>query len=543
MNPLARTDLTRRSLLAGTAGLAGAAMLAGCGPSAGQNGGDRNDNTGQVTLPTYIPFEGVKPDIPAPNEYCVPGFLKYPNPAIKSVPEKPGDGSQTVTAFSRTSISTAPPMAKNQWWQHLNEQLGITLDLQWLKGADYLSKVQTMIAGDDLPEVISLPILSRMDQLMEAKFLDITEYVAGDAIAEYPNLAAFPTSTWQAATFNGAIYGLSRPLVPIFPRLEARTDTLDKLGIKPEFNNGEEFLALCREITDRNADRFAMIQPQSVFIKSMFAVPNTWEETDEGFRHEVESPRFMEYLEFVAKMWQDGLFHPKSFQNPSRMPEFQKPSFLLYEVGGAGFSAAMPMYRPGAPTLTVKPVVAPLIEGGGNAPVRVIREGASHFALRKDLEPDRVKLILRMLNYTAASFGTEEFLTAQFGKEGYDHTLDSDGQPVMTEAGRGEQFPITLFPGTLVRHYAANFPEVVKNETAYEAEVSQKVILNASDGLFSPTAVDKEAGLTKLTDTAISEIIQGRKKVSDWPAVVKDWAAKGGDEIRKEYEEAKAKQG
>ena len=542
INPLSRSDLSRRSLLAGSAGLAGAALLAGCGQGTGP-GNDRNGASASTDMPAYIPYEEVTPDIPAPNEYCVPGFLKYPTPAIKAVPEKPGDGSQTITGFSQTSISTAPPMAKNNWWKHLNEQMGLTFDLQWLKGADYVSKVQTMIAGDDIPEVMSLPVLSRMDQILESKFLDITDYVAGDAIAEYPMLAAFPTSTWQSVTYQGSIYGLSRPLVPIFPRLEARTDTLDKIGVKPEFSNGEEFLDLWRESTSAKADQYAMVQPTATFIKSMFAVPNEWEETDQGFRNEIESPRFLDYLEFVTTMWKDGLFHPESFQNPSRMPMFQKPSFLLYEVGGAGFSAAMPLYRPGAPTLTVQPVVAPLADGGGLAPTRVIREGTAHFALRKDLEPDKVKLILRMLNYTAASFGTQEFLDVQFGKEGHNYELDGDGQPVQKESGRHEIFPITLFPGTLVRHYSPDFPDVVKNETAYEAEVSQKVVLDASDGLFSATAIDKQALLTKHIETALGEVIQGRKKVSDWESVVKDWAAKGGDTIRKEYEEASAAQG
>lgn len=536
------SNLTRRSLLAGSAALAGAAMLSGCGPD-GSVGGDQGaTGRSEVELPTYIPYGGVTPDIPPPNEYCIPGFLRFPDPPVAGVQEKPGDGTHTVTGFTQTSISVAPPMDQNHWWRNLNEQMGITFDLQWLKGADYVSKVQTLIAGDDLPDVIALPRLPRMDQVLESKFLDITEYVAGDAIAEYPMLASLPTSTWQAASYHGSIYGLTRSFVPITFRLEARTDTFEQLGVRPEFNSGEEFLALCREITDPKADRFAMSKPKARFIRSMFVLPNEWESTDQGFRHEIESPRYMEYLEFVANMWKEGLFHPKSFQNPSRMTMFQKPSFLLYEVGGPGFTRAMPLYRPAAPTLTVKPVVVPLLEGGGNAPARVMNGGDTHFALRGDLEPNQVKRVLRLLNFTASHFGTEEFLTVQYGKEGYNYELDSDGQPVANERGQKELFPITLFPGALVHHYAPDFPEVVKNECAYEAEASQKVILNAAAGLFSATASQKQAQLDKHIDAALGAVIQGHKKVSEWPDVVKTWAAKGGDQIRKEYEEASATQ-
>lgn len=538
--PVSGDALTRRSLLAGSAGLAGAALLSGCGSNGGDTGTNTTSGPSTADLPTYIPYDDVKPDIPPANEYCIPGFLSYPSPAVTGVPEKPGDGTQTVTGFTQTSISVAPPMDRNHWWKNLNEQLGMTFDLQWLKGGDYVSKVQTLIAGNDLPDVMALPLLPQMDQVLESKFLDITEYVAGDAIAEYPMLAAFPTPTWQAASYHGSIYGLTRSFVPITFRLEARTDTLEQLGVTPEVSNGEEFLDLCREITDPKADRFAMAQPTAKFIKSMFVVPNEWEQTDQGFRHEIESPRFVEYLEFVVNMWNEGLFHPTSFQNPSRMTMFQKPSFLLYDVGGPGFSSAMPLYRPAAPTLTVKPVVAPLVDGGGNAPARVNDRGEKHFALRNDLKPDQVKRVLRLLNFTASHFGTEEFLTVQYGKEGVNYELDSDGQPVVKPNGRNELFPITLFPGALVRHYAPDFPEVVKNECAYEAEVSKNVILNAAAGLFSSTATQKGAQLAKHIEASFAEVVQGHRKVSEWADVVKAWAAKGGDQIRKEYEEASA---
>lgn len=542
MTNLSSTLTTRRSLLAGSAGLAGAALLAGCGPTGGTTPPRGNgESPAAVQLPKYVPYGAVAPDIPAPNEYCLPGYLKYPSPAKAAIPEKPGDGTQTITGFTNTSISVAPPMEKNNWWTNLNQQMGVTLSLTWVKGAEFLAKVQTMIASGDLPDVMLVPSLPRLDQVLTSKFLDITPYVAGDAITDYPMLANFSTLSWQNTVYNGSIFGISRPVTPITPRLEARTDTMDQLGVKPEFSNGEEFLGLCREITDRKAGRFAMCQPTAFFFRSMFDLPNEWEKTDQGFRHEIESPRFVDYLTFVAAMWKEGLFHPESFQNQSRMQLFQKPAFLLYEVGGAGFTRAMPLYRPGAPTLTVKPVAPPLVEGGGNGPTRILSKGGSLFALRKGLEPDKVKLILRTLNYCAAPFGTKEFLTVQYGKEGYNYDLDSAGQPIARKSGANEIFPITLFPGNPPFNYAPGFNEVVEAECAYEAEVSKKVVLDASTGLFSAAAIDKDSGLTKQINIAIGDIIQGRKPVSDWAQVVKDWAARGGDEIRKEYEEAAAR--
>lgn len=532
--------LSRRSLLAGAAGLAaGGSLLAGCSTGGSDAAGPDGAPGNQTDLPSYIPFEGVTADIEPVNEYAVDGYLKFPNPAIDAITEKPGDGS-TVTGFTTTSISAAPPVHQNGWWQNVNEELGVKLDLQWVKGDDYVSKVQTMIAGGDMPEVMQVPQLPQMAKALKAKFTDLTEYLAGDAVADYPMLANFPTTAWQEVVYGGSIYGIPRPLLPIGSRMEARTDTLEKLGISLDITSAEDFLDLCREITDRKSDRFAMVQPTASFIKSMFAMPNEWEKTDQGFRHEIESDRFPEYLDFVAKMWREELFHPKSFQDPALVPMFQKPSFVLFEVGGAGFTRAMPIYRPDAPTLMVKPVVAPLAEGGGNAPVRIGAGASGMLGIRGDLPPERVKLLLQVLNFTSAPFGTKEFLSVQYGKEGHNFTIDDDGQPIPNPKTTNELFPITLFPGNPNFMYAPGFPEIVKNECAYETEVADNVVLNASTGLFSETEVGKSQQLGRHLTQAIGDIIQGRAKVDGWAGVVENWRKKGGDDIRKEYEEADA---
>ncbi|HIT74508.1 MAG TPA: hypothetical protein IAA98_02890 [Candidatus Avipropionibacterium avicola] len=532
-------SLSRRSLMGGALGLtvAGGAVLAGCSTEGSADAGAQGE---QAELPSQIPFEGVKADIEPANEYSVAGYLKFPNPAITAVPEKPGDGS-TITGLTTTSTGgTAPPMKRNQWWQNLNEQLGVTMELSWIKGDDYLSRFQTMVAGDDIPDVVAVPNVPQLDKMLKAKFTDLTEYLAGDAVAEYPMLANFPAVSWQEVIYGGSIYGIPRPLLPISSRLEARTDTLDELGIVPEFTSADGFLDLCREVTDRKSGRFAMVQPNASFLRSMFSLPNVWEKTDQGFRHEIESERYPEYLDFVAGMWSEKLFHPDAFNNPSLIPLFQQPGFVLFEVGGPGFTRAMPMYRPGAPTLTVKPVVVPLAEGGGNAPVRIGPGSTNMLGIRGDLDPDRVRQVLQVLNYTAAPFGTKEYLSVQYGKEGRNFTFDDDGQPIPNPETSNEMFPITLFPGNPNFMYAPEFPDVVRNECDYEATVGDNVRLNASTGLISETEISKSGQLDREITLAVGDIIQGRKPVSSWADTVATWRSKGGDQMRTEYEEADA---
>lgn len=525
--------LSRRAVLGGAAG-ATAALLTGCGATASDPAGSAR-GAPDVALPTYRAYDAVNPDIAPVNEYAQPGFLKYPAPAIEGIPEKPGDGS-TITGFAATSVSTATPMGDNGWWQNVNERLGVTLDLQWLRAEEYTAKLQTLLASDDLPEVVLINPLPKLDQVLQSKFTALDDYLAGDAVTDYPMLSDTRTAAWRETMFGGSIYGIPRPLAPIGARLAARTDTLDELGVQPEFGDAEEFFDFCVEVTDRSAGRFAMVQPHATFFKTMFSLPNDWERTDEGFRHAIESPRYLDYLDYVTRMWSAGLFHPESFQTPSLVPMFQKPAFLLYEVSGAGFTKAMPIYRPGAPTLTVKPVPAPLAEGGGIAPVPIGPASAGMLSLRKGLEPDRVKLILNVLNYIAAAFGTQEHLHVQYGKEGHNYTLDEDGQPEANPKITNELFPITRFPGTSSFLYAPGFPEVTEAECAFEQAVAGDVVLDASAGLYSETAIDKQQQLDRDLTMAVGDIIQGRTPVSDWPKVVQTWAGKGGDQIRQEYE-------
>src|SRR3546814_20272795 len=97
-------------------------------------------------------------------------------------------------------------------------------------------------------------------------------------------LANFPTAAWRMTVFGDALYGVPQPAVPINLRVEARTDTLRQLGVAAEFTNGQEFLEFCRAVTDRTANRFAIVQPHAEFLKVMHALPNVWERTEQGFR-------------------------------------------------------------------------------------------------------------------------------------------------------------------------------------------------------------------------------------------------------------------
>lgn len=536
------SNLSRRGLL-GAAALTGLAAATGCTtatPGAGPSG-PGTGSTGGDSRPTRVPFAGIKADIPATNPNAIDGYLSFPAARTSILPEKLGI-SEPVKVLAPLSIFTPPPMASNAFWQNLNDQLGVTLDIAMVPGADYTNQFQARIAGGDIPEMVRIPSVPKLDDLLKSRFADLTEHLAGDAVKDYPMLANLPSSTWDAAMFDGAVRGVPMHLLPIANRLEARMDVIESLGQSVDFSSAEDFLAFCRAVTDPRANRYAMVSPYpSNFTRQMCGVPNTWAVEGGRFTHEVETPQYEQWLELLRRMWSEGLFHPQALANPQVALLFQSGQFLLFEVGGAGFTSAMPVYTKNAPGLRVAPVAPPKYDGGGPAPVYLGRGSNGFTAIRKDVTPARVKDLLRVLNVLAAPFGTKEWLHVQYGKEGTDFTWVEGKGPSLTETGTKEKIVANYLPGSPMVMFSPGYEDTVRAECAFESTVGPTALPLPTNGLYSAEDSSAGAKLNVKIMNATLDVIAGRRPVTEWSGIVREWRAGGGDAIRAEYQDGYAK--
>src|SRR5712664_4832045 len=108
-----------------------------------------------------------------------------------------------------------------------------------IAGSDYRTKLATVMASDDLPDIIHLfqgwSAGQNLPAFLKAKCADLTSYLAGDAAKDYPFLAATPTYAWKnsVSAIDGALYliPIQRHL-PIFPSFGgyffANTDVWNK---------------------------------------------------------------------------------------------------------------------------------------------------------------------------------------------------------------------------------------------------------------------------------------------------------------------------
>ena len=205
MSPLSRRQYVHASLAIAAVG----GLLSGCG---GDSSGNNPTNNGGkvVPAPTYRPLaNGPKPDIAG--DVNIPDtFFNYPSNPVQSVTEKAGDGKPISILTQTFSPVTAQP-PKNTAWQNLNDKIGSELQIQQIPAGEYLTKFNTTLAGQQLPDMFFIGEVSDMPDMVQATCLDLSDHLSGDAILKYPNLAAIPTACWEAGRFGGRLYGLPSP--------------------------------------------------------------------------------------------------------------------------------------------------------------------------------------------------------------------------------------------------------------------------------------------------------------------------------------------
>ncbi|QMU96840.1 extracellular solute-binding protein [Microbacterium esteraromaticum] len=535
------STLTRRNLLIG-AGLGAAsiaAVLTGCAPQGGPAGAGAGGKA--AALPTYRAFTGVKPDLPGADG--VPeAFYRYPSNPVAAISGKPAT-SPVSFMCALDNLPQKPP--GNTFWAGLNDRLGADLDINGVPGADYQARLSTAIAGGQLPDLVQLNLdVPQLNQLLPRRFANLNEYLGGDAVLEYPMLANLPTSAWKNVMINGSIWGVPYPSVRASSPLFYRSDITDSLGVKPDLQDAQSFLDFCKEVTDKSASRWAIASWPTItdWVMEMFGAPNQWKVDDSGaFTRMWESESFLRGVEFLVRMHEAGVFHPDAFSGQSN--NLQNFSAGHTVINSSGFMWWPNFYRDNASIagFRVEPLLAPRHDGGGLAAKWLLNGLYTFAAINADAKPDRIKELLRVQDYLAAPFGTAEHLYRTYGAEGT-HFTWADGEPVLTETGVADvsAVPVRFASGFPTAIYTPGAPEITKQNWELQKKVVEGGVELPTVGLISDSQTSLGTSLDRDVRDAISEVVQGRRKMGDLEAAVKRWRSGGGDRIADEYAAARA---
>lgn len=539
------TQLRRRQVLLGGATLAAAAttpLLAGCG--SGASGSTGSNAPGEAApLPTFRAQDASpKADLPGTPGVLPDTYFRYPDdpPALVTAP--PGDG-RPIGVLTQTFAPITPAVGQNSVWSNLNEALGSPLEIQQVPAADYVTKFATVVAGDQLPDLfyVSAPPPPRLPELMRSRALDLTDHLSGDAVLAYPNLANLPTACWEAGRFGGRLYGLPSPRGAMSSGVQyRRDDLLAAKGITPDVQSFQDFYDLCEELNDPRGGVWALTLPPTQFIRTMLSIPNEWRQTDGGLQSALRAPEQLEALEATRKIVAAELVNPDAFAAPN--------SKTWFSAGQAYFNqdsfTAWAQYYGGAELpdgFDIGVFDVPAFAGGGQGSMWLSYPSFGVSAISAKAA-DRVDTLLKVADYLAAPFGSQEYLTVRYGVEGEDYEL-TGGNPVPTSSGSANrELGVKYIVDAPVVNYIPGRQDAAEKLIGSLAGLVENASANDAVYLYSETQSSKGPASAKKFEALQNDILQGRQPVEAWSAAVEDWWKAEGEqttaELNQAYEES-----
>jgi putative aldouronate transport system substrate-binding protein len=511
--------------------------------------------------PTYAPAPGgPKPDFPAPGPLYQDGFSTYPkNPAKALGTSMPGLGGKVLSYTNNSAPAPPTPFDQNPAWQAVNKSLNADMQFTIIAQADYRAKLATVMAGNDLPDFMLIPgpgatgtSVPGLSQFMEIQCADLTPFLGGDAAKDYPYLAAIPTYAWKnsGSARNGKLYML--PIQRYYPgsMLLKNAEVYDKsLGKDYTPKNADDFKRVLQQLNKPSENQWAigsyLDQMYYIyFFAAMFGAPNNWGLDASGkLVKDIETPQYKEAMAYVRDLITSGLYHPDSLTiaDSTRARDALIGSKFVLDVetfGNAwqdGWTRGPKLNPPVTPQ-----AVMPFPAKDGGKPQHFFGRGFFGNTVLKKAPPDRIKELLRIANWLAAPFGSAEDVLLTIGVPEVDYTLDASG--TMTPTPRSNTDANSVPWKYIVQRpqvaYWTGIPDYARAATDFEKVAIPVGVADPTLGYQSATLDSKGAPLGRTLTDGITDLLAGRRPMSEFDQVVKEWQNGGGNQIRTELEKA-----
>ncbi len=518
--------------------------LAACGGGGGSGGGASGaDGEGPryavaaQDLPNHVPVDLVEPDFPSVNG-SAPGFLTIPDPLVDAIAEPPGSGG-TYTAMTPL-WGTIPPTTGNAYFDAVNEAMGTTLEFQISDGNTYGDKLAAVLASPkDVADWVSIPgwnVPPRFGEAVDTLFEDLTPYLSGANVEQYPYLANIPTEAWQECSWNGRLYGLPFPAdVSLATYGMYRDDLLPDADLP---TNGDELIEFAVDNTGDGVWGTDDLWTTATVIHSVLP-DDGWELGEDGkLVHRVETQEYRDALEWMTRLYESGAVHPDAVADNQgdASTRFESGQVLMTSTGLGYWHEALTRNRASNPDFSIAPL--PLFGADGGDPVLYKRAGADFCSYLKKTDDDAaIKELLGAANFLAAPFGTEEFQLINYGVEGVHYDLDDNGIPVATTQAQREVQPsyIFLVDPPLVTSQVT-LPDYVEERSAFGAASTEYLAEPLFYGM-NISEPNRFASLGQPFADLEKDIARGRKSMADLDAAIETWRTSGGEDLRAFYTE------
>jgi putative aldouronate transport system substrate-binding protein len=535
----------------GAASIAGLGALEGCSKKPGSTGTATNADQAAGVVPTFKDSTLVAPDIKGIRPMA-DGYVKYPATLVDAITEKAITSGKPVTATTPW-WGPAPP-ASNKYVEAVGADLGGTITFSVQDGTTYGDKLNTMLGARDVPDLTCIPgweisKLARFSDGVRVLFEDLTPYLAGDKANAYPLLAGLDTAAWKDSVWGGKLMGVPFPTDSPYPTaLYIRQDVADQRGIAAP-TDLDSLYEFGKKFTnpDKGEWAFGDIFLEVLQITGNPGSQNGWFKTADGkVQHRYETPQYKRAVEWMARIYSEKLIHPDlaSSKGADVTTLFKGGKIFSYATGlgswketqrektreGKGFNMqAVKVFGADAST--------PPVRWGGTPSIMWT-------FIKKGQGEERTKELLRVLNYTAAPFGTKEWELQNYGVEGTHFTRDASGAPKTNETFTKEFANQFIFiggrPAVVVSD--PDLPNYAKDMVGWGNDATKYLEKNPWEGIKVEVPTE-QAAIEQPTQDKVTDILRGRRPLSDFDKVVQEWKAAGGDKARDFYAKVLADNG
>jgi putative aldouronate transport system substrate-binding protein len=543
-----RAALSRRTLLratgAGVVAVTGGGLLAACSEEAGSEGAATEIDKIAGVLPTYqeLTLDLPAPDVPGTPPMVPNGYTSYPSRLVDAITDTPGSSGQTIKAMTPFWGPPPPGLGDNSYLAAVNEQLGVDVDFSIQDGNSYADKLNAILGARDVPDVLCIPSwevdkISRFSDAVEALFEDLTGYLAGDAAAtNYPMLAAFPPGAWKHCVWANRLAAIPNPTDgPFSWVLFHRRDLFEEAGLTMPASI-DELRQIAEEVTDPDAsvwafnDIFPMVQ---MFYKAPGSITGWRLAADGTPEHKYETEEYRAAVETMASYYEAGLIHPDLVASAGGDAKqlFRSGNIMFLMDGMGAWGGMQGEEQQVNPDFNMQPI--PLFSATGGDPLAWGDDAPVNYVfIKKGLGKERVEEILRVINWCSAPFGTEEFQLRDLGVAEEHHTV-ADGYPTKTDLGYeeiGDQYFFISGRAPVVGP-SPEVPTYVPDLLNYSNAMVQYLEENPWAGIKVEFPAQYSAQLVPIEDQ-VTDILRGRRPLTDLDRVVQEWRNSGGDQAR-----------
>ena len=506
-------------------------------------------------LPAYLPLTGgFQPDVPSTGQYIDDGFVNYPAHPFKAVPgAAPGSGG-TVQVFMLSYYPPVTPLEQNPAWQEVNRQLGASVQFNFVAGPDYSAKLGTLMAGNDLPDVIapstshtpakSAPVppgpLRRPDPLprrRRGERLSLPGRHSGTRVEERR------TDQWKALHAANPAHDLRPEWHSVLPRPHLGKE----IGANVWPSNADDFKRMLVQLNHPQENRYAFgaaVMPFGLVVfAQIFGAPNNWGLDSAGkLVRDRETDAYKGAVSYTRDLLTAGVYSPNQLTTypnngqATRQDVIAGRIAVVVDGAGAAWGDVLQRGAHANPPMYLSPI-PPFPAQDGGTKVHYFSTGYTALNTLRQASPDRIRELLRVINWLAAPFGSQEDLLLKYGVGDVDYTLDDKGNPVPTDRGLPDAgyMPWQFLSKNAPVQYNANVPAYAQMQRHAEELSAPAGVFDATQGYISDTALNKGPTLEQAFLDGTTDIIAGRRPMSDYDGLVKDWQTNGGDQIRKEY--------